>query len=306
MTWAKLDDGFFRHPKSRAAGKDGRALFVAGLCWAAAHLTDGHIGTAELGLIAAEAEVRPGATVRRLVETGLWEACADGWRIHDFHDFNPTAQAALDKRRKRAEAGRIGGLKSRPPPSKPEAKVEANASANAQAKSKQKRTPSPLMTKELTSSDVLTTERDPADDDDQPIRHALAGAIVATLAERDLVDRQAQSHLQPVADPVTWANAAAERRRLTDSATIAALVDAHPDLTPDQLADLMQPPPVTSTNGAGRRTDDRYDDQQKALLAHAENGARKIKELLEEPVDPDANLDRVAALKAELHPGEEW
>jgi hypothetical protein len=151
VTWAKLDDGFFRHPKARAVGKDGRALFAAGLCWCASHLTDGFIAAADLGLVAAEAEVRPKVTASRLVDVGLWhgpghacvrcEPCPAGyWMVHDYLDYNPTAEAAKAKRLARAEAGRKGGLRSKPPGSKPEANAEAIASANG----KQIGTPSPF------------------------------------------------------------------------------------------------------------------------------------------------------------------
>lgn len=130
--WVKIDDAFHRHPKTRAAGKDGRALFIAGLCWSAAHLTDGHIARTDLPLIAAEAEVRPGPTARRLVEVGLWHVTPDGWEVHDYLDFNPSGDEVRERKRKRAEAGRKGGKRSGQARRQREATSEANASADAQ------------------------------------------------------------------------------------------------------------------------------------------------------------------------------
>ena len=109
MSWAKIDDQFFDHPKARAAGKDGRALFLAGLCWSAGNLTDGRIAKTDLPLVAAKAEVPATPTARRLVEVGLWEPASGGWLIHDYDRYNPSAEAVRAKRAARAEAGRRGG-----------------------------------------------------------------------------------------------------------------------------------------------------------------------------------------------------
>lgn len=138
--WVKIDDAFHRHPKARAAGKDGRALFIASLCWTAANLTDGFIATADLPLLAAEAEVKGAATARRLVEVGMWDVVAGGWVIHDYLDFNPSSEAVREKRRKRQEAGRKGGLRSG------EARAQATAEAHASANGNGSRTPYPYPT----------------------------------------------------------------------------------------------------------------------------------------------------------------
>lgn len=98
MTWAKLDDGFFDHPKARAAGKDGRELFLAALCHAARNLTDGWIAETDLPLLAAKAEVAGQRTARRLVEVGWWHQVDGGWVIHDYHAFNPR-RADVEARR---------------------------------------------------------------------------------------------------------------------------------------------------------------------------------------------------------------
>lgn len=102
MAWVKLDDQFFRHRKARAAGKDGRALFLASCCYAAAGLSDGFIPSGDLVLIAAEAEVR--ATVANtLRDVGLWDVVDGGWMIHDFTDINPTAEEVKERRRQARE-----------------------------------------------------------------------------------------------------------------------------------------------------------------------------------------------------------
>jgi hypothetical protein len=48
MTWSKIDDQFYDHPKIVAAGPLGTALFVCGLSYCSRHLTDGFISTAQV------------------------------------------------------------------------------------------------------------------------------------------------------------------------------------------------------------------------------------------------------------------
>jgi hypothetical protein len=98
MTWVRLDDGFFRHPKARAASKDGRALFVASLCWSAANLTDGHIRDESVTQILADAEAKKNA-VDRLAAAGLWHPGLDeGWDIHDYLEFNKSRADVMKER----------------------------------------------------------------------------------------------------------------------------------------------------------------------------------------------------------------
>jgi hypothetical protein len=112
MPWVKIDDAFYDHPKARAAGRDGRALFTAALCHSSAQLTDGFIASTDLALIAAKAEVRGPSTARRLVDAGLWETVDGGWVIHDYHAYQPSAEQEKARRRElsevRAAAGRRG------------------------------------------------------------------------------------------------------------------------------------------------------------------------------------------------------
>jgi hypothetical protein len=102
MTWVRLDDGFFRHPKALAVGKDGRALYLAGLCWSSSNLTDGHLPAASLPTILHDAQT-PRATVDRLVEHGLWHPTGAGWEIHNYLDRNRSRGAVEGERKKWAE-----------------------------------------------------------------------------------------------------------------------------------------------------------------------------------------------------------
>lgn len=277
MSWAKLDDGFFRHPKARAAGKDGRALFVAGLCWAASHLTDGFIAETDLGLIAAEAEVRPAPTARRLVEVGLWEPVDGGWAIHDYLDYNPSAEAVREKRRKRAEAGRKGGLKSRPPRSKKQAPSEANPEANASANGKRNGTPSPYPSSENKSSSNSRRGGTPDDEGTSSQLNPTIGAAVAVLARHDLDQRQTAPDQPPVTDPAAWERRAYQRRLEAHRSALEAFLEEDPTLTPETLAERVL--------GPSRR-------QSGAVNGHpAANGHN----------DPLAGIQAAARARAERH-----
>jgi hypothetical protein len=102
MTWVRLDDGFYTHPKARAAGLQGRALYIAALCWSNQNLTDGHIPTDSLALICAYAEVKP-TVAKKLAELGLWDVTDGGWQIHDFHEYQPTRESVERDRRQAKE-----------------------------------------------------------------------------------------------------------------------------------------------------------------------------------------------------------
>lgn len=124
MSWVRIDDQFFRHPKATAAGRDGRSLFIAGLCYCASQLTDGHITKAALMLVAADAGVKH-TVAKTLVECGLWvEDGRHGFFVHDFLEYNPSADEVRVARAKRAEAGSKGGKQRA---SNAQAKAQANA-----------------------------------------------------------------------------------------------------------------------------------------------------------------------------------
>jgi hypothetical protein len=99
MSWVKLDDQFFRHPKVIEAGRDARELYVASLCYSAAALTNGFIQSAALRKIAMDADIDEWDTAAdRLVDAGLWEQVAGGWQVHDYLEYNPSADKVRAER----------------------------------------------------------------------------------------------------------------------------------------------------------------------------------------------------------------
>ncbi len=164
MTWFKVDDQFHDHKKVRRLGKD--RLPAAGLwslcgSWAADNLTDGFVPT--------EVVQRSDPTeqyARRLVEVGFWEIAEQdgeaGYQFHDWDDHQPTRAEVLERRERRAAAGRLGGRASAE--SRARARAEASASphgpahgeALAQANGKQSSTPSRPVPSRSSSSDSLS------------------------------------------------------------------------------------------------------------------------------------------------------
>ncbi|MEU0236813.1 hypothetical protein ABZ234_03915 [Nocardiopsis sp. NPDC006198] len=116
MAWVRLSDDFYDHPKFDKAGSLGIALFAAGLAWSNRNLTDGFIPRkTALRMLdfedAVEAvrnadrngvtnalhndDLTPAVTrsaVQSLVDAGLWHAEEDGYRIHDYLDYQASKE----------------------------------------------------------------------------------------------------------------------------------------------------------------------------------------------------------------------
>ncbi len=93
MGWVKLDDGFFRNPKVLHVGRDAKALYLAGLCYSGSSLTDGFIPTNATRGLAVDIQIgSPKKAIVQLVDAGLWVEVGDGFMIHDYLEFNQSAE----------------------------------------------------------------------------------------------------------------------------------------------------------------------------------------------------------------------
>lgn len=111
MTWTKLDDGVFDHPKMVKAGEDAADLYVRGLVYCNRYLTDGRIEAEVLTVLTRKRDAAKHAAA--LVRVGAWEPHPEGgWIVHNFHEHNPTAEEVAARRAaissKRSEAGKRG------------------------------------------------------------------------------------------------------------------------------------------------------------------------------------------------------
>lgn len=137
MTWFKVDDKLHSHNKIRkvlAEAPAALALWTVAGSWSADNLTDGFIPDHQLPwLIPAGAE----ELASKLVAARLWRRVRGGYQFHqwdadgDGSRRNPTRAEVEELRRKKAEAGRKGGLSSANTRSKKQARASAGASADA-------------------------------------------------------------------------------------------------------------------------------------------------------------------------------
>jgi hypothetical protein len=123
----KFCDRTVHHAKFRKAaellgGKDAfaRALtcFFAGMSYANDHRTDGFLSRDVVAglvtFVSKPLEVAKALVACQVREGGhgLWEARDGGFYIHDYPQYQPTAEESEDLHEKRSTAGRIGGKRS--------------------------------------------------------------------------------------------------------------------------------------------------------------------------------------------------
>jgi len=124
MTWGKLDDGFWRHPKVRAAARRDLAavgLFAQAISLASEYETDGRLAQHDLE------ELCPRPRRRRklvgiLVRCGLLDRAGEELVIHDYLVYNKS-KAQLEQ--ERAEGTRRKARQRGRPPVPPGEEVQA-------------------------------------------------------------------------------------------------------------------------------------------------------------------------------------
>lgn len=100
MTWFKVDDSFHSHPKALKAGGMALGLWVRCGSYCAQHLTDGFIPREIVLLYGTK------TLAAKLVDAKLWHAVDGGWLMHDYGDYNPTAEKVTAERRSATERQR--------------------------------------------------------------------------------------------------------------------------------------------------------------------------------------------------------
>lgn len=173
--WAKVDDGFWCHPKVIGLPLAASGLWVRALSWSCAQRLD----------LVPESFVRMvGGTsedATALVDAGLWITDGDGYRIHNWTEYQ-----TLTVSERRAEAGRKGGLASAEKRSKPEANRKQTASKNS------------LLTKQ---SDTAGTHPDPT----RPVKTSSEPSATETVtAAIEEAVRQRQATTTGIRNPEAW------------------------------------------------------------------------------------------------------
>ena len=130
--WVKIDDNLPDHPKVLAAGPLAGWLFVCGLAYCNRYLTDGLIPSAMVGRLADIDD--PAPLAGRLVEAGLWIACAGGYKVHDYLEYQPSARkirARREANRRRAAAYRASKRPGRTGAEEPSIRSPRHATRHA-------------------------------------------------------------------------------------------------------------------------------------------------------------------------------
>jgi len=178
MSWVRLDDGLYEHSKVLALLDQGRGealgLHLLALSWCGRNPTDGRIPRASLrrSLVMGTYE-RTIELADLLVEARLWETDVDGYKVHDWLDYNPSARERKKLQEARSRAGKEGGIRS----AETRSKTEANREASASSKTKQTVNPLPAPSPPIPSRPDPTDQsaRDPVD---------LETALAIPIAER--------------------------------------------------------------------------------------------------------------------------
>lgn len=100
MPYLNLDDNFADHPKVDALSDGAFRLHVAGLCYAAKNLTDGHVPKARLKRLVPDYK---SGYLTELTEASMWLPAPGGYAIHDYLDWNKPKSWWEEKREKDAK-----------------------------------------------------------------------------------------------------------------------------------------------------------------------------------------------------------
>ena len=200
--WAKVDDGWWCHPKVIGLSLEASGLWVRALSWSCAQRLD----------VVPESFIRmvggSTAIASELVNAGLWITDPDGWRIHDWDEYQ-----TLTVSERRAESGRKGGIASGQKRSKPEAKPKQKHFANE-------------------ANDEAGTRPDPTRPDQTSSQPFVNETVTAAIEE---AVRQRQANVSNIRNPDAW------RRTVRDQ--IVNDEDGH-----DKAARLLEQYPTANTS----------------------------------------------------------
>lgn len=93
MSWFRVDDQLWGHPKALLAGDRALGLWTRAGSYSMAYLTDGLITRDALR------NLRGSRTdAQRLVDAGLWDPDPEGWRFHDWLSWQPSRDSIETRR----------------------------------------------------------------------------------------------------------------------------------------------------------------------------------------------------------------
>lgn len=207
--WAKVDDGFWCHPKVLGLSLEASGLWVRALSWSCAQRTDA---------VPESFVIMVGGTetlAAELVNAGLWDTTETGWLIHDWNSYQ-----VLTTSERRAEAGRKGGLVSGQNRSKSEAKRKQTGSKNV------------LLTKQTHEAGTHPIPTRPVKPSSEP-----SATETVTAAIEEAV-RQRQATTTGIRNPEAWRRTVREQMTRDEDAVAKAtrLLEQYPTANASQIA----------------------------------------------------------------------
>lgn len=98
MAWFKVDDQFYDHPKVTGLPLTAIGLWVKAGSYCARYETDGALETHKVRTLGAQKR-----DAERLVEAGLWERTAVGYKFYNWDEYQPSKAQQQAKREKDRE-----------------------------------------------------------------------------------------------------------------------------------------------------------------------------------------------------------
>jgi len=228
MSWVKLDDKFFQHPKVIDLSKDAKLLQLAALAHCNAQLTDGYISVGALRAIAATVDVECNAVtnmlhsvtcnaVTELLHVGLWQEQANGWSIHNYLKYQPSA--AQEKERRQAGSARVARWRQ----GRRESNAESNAVTNSVGNAVSTLSPYPYPYPSSPTSDSYIPYD--ADVPEQQADETLA-AVASASSSKKPSDKQQIRELAERVHQTTNPNRRELRRLVVDD--LVAIISRYP------------------------------------------------------------------------------
>lgn len=93
MTWFKVDDGFWSHPKTLTLSAHAVALWVRAGSYCGKHLTDGWLSAGLLPMLQGTTD-----HAEELITAGLWIPVEGGYQFYDWHRYQDLRET-VEKRR---------------------------------------------------------------------------------------------------------------------------------------------------------------------------------------------------------------
>jgi len=105
VTFALFDDNFAAHPKVVPLSDGAFRLHASAILYSARHLTDGVVHKT---LVRTLIPTYRASYVQELTKAGMWVKTSDGFRIHDYLEWNKSRETILAERERKREAGKRG------------------------------------------------------------------------------------------------------------------------------------------------------------------------------------------------------